>query len=180
MGIFSNMLGSGAETDSRTGLTGTNIAVGRANLRGSVHEGGDAIVTVGKQYGDRANPGIRVRASVHGDGNAELSVEEIVDFEEVPDDWLPEDELAAFEGDPISRHIDKRGDVHSPGSLEYHIDRLVIVPDVGDGYRTEGSDRMLRAFQDEGWLAAQELDLCGSVHEKGSLIVTIDHLIVMQ
>lgn len=181
MGIFSNLLGSGAENDERTGLSGTNIAVGRADFCGSVHSGGDVEVTVETQYGNRANSAIDVRASVHGTGNEDLTVERVVDFEEVPDDWLPAEPVRSG-GSPVERRISKSGSVHNYGNLDYHIDRLVVVPADGDerSYRTTGDDGWLRAFAEEGYQATQELDVDGSVHDRGKLSVTIDNLIVME
>lgn len=180
MGIFKNLLGSSAKKDNRSNLSGTNIACSRVNFRGSVHEGGDVSVTVNKQYGDRANSAISVQASVHGTGNEDLTVEEIVDFEDVPDEWeLPTEPLPKGEGNPINRRIDKSGNAHSYGTLNFHIDRLVIVPDVGGRNRCKGDDALLRAFYDAGYQACQELEAEGSVFDRGKLTVTIDHLIVM-
>lgn len=183
MGIFSSILGTGAESDNRTGPTGTNIACGRVNFRGSVHDGGDVSVTVKKQYGNRTAPAIDVEASVHGTGNEDLTVEEVVDFEEVPDEWeLPTESLPAGQGKPVRRRLDKTGNVHSYGTLDFHIDRLVIVPDVSGerGFRAEGDDGLLRAFADAGYQAVKELEAEGSVHDRGKLSVNIDHLVVME
>jgi len=182
MGVFSDLLGSGAESDERTGLSGTNIAVGRADFCGSVHSGGDVSVEVETQYGDRAASAIDVRASVHGTGNEDLTIERVVDFEEVPDEWELPTEPVRSGGSPVQRRISKNGNVHDYGTLNYHIDRLVVVPADGDerSYRTTGDDGWLRAFAEAGFQATQELDVDGSVHDRGKLNVTIDHLVVME
>jgi len=180
MGVFSNLLGSGAENDERTGLSGTNIAVGRADFCGSVHSGGDVSVEVETQYGNRANSAITVQASVHGTGNEDLTVNKVVDFEEVPDGWELPTEPMRSGGKPVERRISKSGSVHDYGKLDYHIDRLVVVPAEGDGFRTTGDDGWLRAFAEKGYQATQELDVDGSVHDRGKLSVTIDHLVVME
>lgn len=181
MGIFKNIIGS-AESDKReNALSGTNLATGRAEFYGSVHSGGDVDVTVNRQYGERQTGAISVRASVHGSGNEDLTVEELVDYDEVPDEWeLPESPVR--EGStPVHRRNSFHGNVHDYGSLDLHIDRLVVVPTAGsDRHRVEGDDGWLRAFAERGFDVSQELDVRGSVHDRGKLSATIENLIVME
>lgn len=180
MGIFSNVFG-GAESDEReNALSGTNIAVARAEFRGSVHDGSDVTVTVETQYGERQSSAIDVAASVHGSGSEDVTVKKLVDFEKVPDEWeLPTE--GTRDGKPPSRRIDKHGDVHDYGRLNYNIDRLVILPDESGerGFRAEADRQLLTAFNNAGFDTAQELSVSGFVHDRGKLTVTIDHLVVM-
>jgi len=167
MGIFTKVFG-GAESDERSNaLGGTNIAVGRAEFRGSVHSGGDVDVTVERQYGDRQAPAIDVEASVHGTGMEDLTVEKLLGREEYPWD-IPDKGTTG--GKPTHRRIDKDGSVHDYGNFDYHIDRLVIVPDVSRelSFRAEGDESTLRAFAQEGYDTAQELSVNGSVHDRGN------------
>jgi len=107
-----------------------------------------------------------------------VKVEKLLDQEKYP--WsIPEESVNG--GEPTHRRIDKDGSVHEYGDLDYHIDRLVIVPDVSGerSFRAEGDESTLRAFAQEGYDTAQELSVNGSVHDRGKLSVTIDHLLVM-
>ena len=167
MGIFTKAFG-GVESDERNNtLGGTNIAVGRAEFRGSVHSGGDVDVTIERQYGNRQSSAIDVAASVHGTGMEDVKVEKLLDQEKYP--WsIPEESVNG--GEPTHRRIDKDGSVHEYGDLDYHIDRLVIVPDVSGerSFRAEGDESTLRAFAQEGYDTAQELSVNGSVHDRGN------------
>lgn len=179
MGVFNTLIDSIGSDEREETMPGRNIAVARAEFYGSVHDGGNVTVEVETQYGDREDTAIAVKPSVHGTGDRELTVERIVDRSEAPEEFdLPDGRDGGHE--TISRRVDYDGNVHGSGYLDLHIDRLVIVPDMGTGVRQEGDDRLLQAFSEQGFEVAQELDARGSVHDRGELDVTIDHLLVME
>lgn len=165
--------------DENPGLV---VASPNVTITGAIHASGEAYLTVETLHTpdpeeDEENTKIGVRPSCHESGVSEVTVEETVQLEL---DELPE---PAESGKGFTRVIEdefsRRGSVHSAGTLNITIDKLVIIPTTGEGHGRRGGEPVVfKALAEAGYDCYDEIRLNGSIHSVGTANVTVKDLYI--
>jgi len=151
------------------------IAVKSAKFQGSVHQKGNVTVTIEDKYGN-IDEEMFITVS-DGFTSDRLSGEESLIVKNKHDFWdLPKGVSLPVISDPnVEEPIDNvetiTGSKFHPAKVDVDINTLVILP--------VGNDEILNNFRNYGYKAVNNLNIRGSIHENGKIVVNIENLIMM-